>query len=783
MRGISMKRRNFILSSAVLLSFNKIFALAAKQALSSQDYQQLTLRWVDIITGRNLINHSDNYYKKQVAALDNKVKNILQDLIKDNERKSIFQSIDLTQKKSPALTKTSRAILTLATAWVMPSSQYYQNQDLLKDSISAFQDFIRLSYNPEQSEYGNWWDWESGAARAVADMMCVLYAQLPKPLLQSAADAIAYYIPDPHYQQFHSKDKALSTGANRIDLCRATICAAIASGNAERLKRGLSGLSDTWKIVTIGDGFYQDGSFIQHAHTPYTGAYGDVLISGLSMLLTLVGDSHFNIALEDRVNLYRCVDEAYIPAMIEGQVFDNLRGRSVSRITEPASFHGASIMQGILLLAQTAPASYATRWKSICAGWLKRNQYDHFNERGSIHYLALIRDALTSTKEIAPASKTPKMFAAMDRLVHRTPHWTVAISMCSERISWYECGNEENNWGSRTGSGMRYLYLPHDMGQFEDEFWPTMDYAAPVGTTVDTQPLLPKAAGEWGKNTPKNEWTGGITQGDTSLAAMHLIGPDNNGLTARKVWLGTEEMLIELVTDVHTTAEQAITVVEHRNLGETNDKTLIIDNQTITEPQTLKNPQRAELSQVAEYFFLTPVTLKAKIEQRSGSWIHINPTKKVPHAQDIINRYWATMQVQHQSEQGVAWVIIPKGNQEKNGKSQKPEIAIVQNDKNAQCVQLMKQQSAWVIWQAGKYMDWIFSQPCIALAKQTASKLLLTIADPTQKQETLRIAIPKKWKTNHKEITYQHQDNTTQIVINTKQKYGSSFTFELHAIS
>ncbi|WP_417654362.1 polysaccharide lyase family 8 super-sandwich domain-containing protein, partial [Klebsiella pneumoniae] len=81
-------------------------------------------------------------------------------------------------------------------------------------------------------------------------------------------------------------------------------------------------------------------------------------------------------------------------------------------------------------------------------------------------------DTATNVRPI-PESSTPTYFASIDRLVHRTPNWLIAVSNCSNRISWYEYGNSENEWASRTSQGMRYLMLPEDMGQYEDGFWAT----------------------------------------------------------------------------------------------------------------------------------------------------------------------------------------------------------------------------------------------------------------------------------------------------------------------
>lgn len=791
---MALNRRTFLLSSlsiGLITAYSNIFNFAKAKSLTRIDYQLLAARWADIITGRALIDPDDSRYTNALAGLSRSAKRFLEDIETNPEEKRVFKSIPLDVEKSPPITQTARAVNTMALAWATPGSDYFNNEEILQKTIQAFNNFLLLRYNPNQEEYDNWWDWESGAARAVADVMCVLQQHLPEQTMEAANAAIHHFIPDPYYLRtkqaagntrqdtLTSDNRTLSTGANRIDLCRSVICAGIAYGEAERVQRGLNGLSDTWQIVTEGDGFYQDGSFIQHYHIPYTGSYGDVLLTGLSMLFTLVADSAFNIPSEQRRLVYEHIDNAYIPVIVDGQVLDNVRGRSVSRFTELGSMHGASIMKGILLIAQGAPEQYREKWQSICVSWVKRNQYNKFDQRGSITHLSLIINALNNSKP-SSLSQPSKMFGSMDRIVHRTQDWVLSIAMCSKRISWYECGNQENEWASRTGSGMRYLYLRNNMSQYEDGFWPTLDYSAPTGTTVDTYPLKRKAAGEWGHNTPQNEWTAGLVQGSLSLAAMHLIGPDDNGLSARKMWLATDKGVIELVTDVKTSSDYALTVVEHRNLGEQPLEQLKIDGKvihTVNEKQIFNHPQQAELSHVASYQFLTPVELIAMIENRTGSWIDINPARKGKLAEEEISRYWATLQVKHKSTQGAAWIIYPYT--EDKISFTPHQVNILNNDDNAQIITLDQTKQAWAIWKSGRYHNFEFVQPTLLLSEIQENKLCLTLVEPTQEVEQLRIFIDGKWLPTESNIKYQHIDNKTELTFDTKDLAGTAIFCEL----
>lgn len=797
---MNVSRRKFLMTSAsvaVITAFSGVFkAIANTKPLDNQVYRQLCQRWGDIITGRNLIKNGDTRYASAIQGLDKNVARVLDDLIREPNRTSVFRSSDLTANKSPDITKTARAALTLATGWATPGSQYYQQENVLQDAINALNDFLKLRYHPGQEEYGNWWDWESGASRAVADMMCLLYDKLPNEVMQAAAAGVNYFVPDPWYLRTQAAagadnkqgQKTLATGANRLDLSRSVICAALATHDPERIYHALAGLPATWEFVTSGDGFYKDGSFIQHQTIPYTGSYGDVLISTIALIFSLVSDSAFNVPKEQLEAVYWTVDEAFIPVMIEGQVLDCVRGRSVSRITEPASQHGSSIMKAILQLAQGAPKELSDRWKGICKGWIERNHYDPLSTKGSIPYLALVFDALETGTSIE-ANKTPKMFTSMDRLVHRTENWTMAIAMCSKRIAWYECGNKENEWASRTGSGMRYLYLPQDLGQFEDGFWPTLDYAAPVGTTVDTQLLLQQAAGEWGHETPDNLWTGGLTYNGFSFAGMDFIGPDKNGLHARRVWFGTPHSMLEMVTDVQTQAEQAMTVVENRNLGENGKNTLTIDGHDINDKESIFNqPKWAYLENVGGYIFLQSGKLKSQITTRKGSWEMINPARKAPGTDIELTRRWASMQFLHDKDGSpAAWLILPQATKEETIKQserihKENLYKIIQNNAQAQILQYQNL-TAWAIWQAGEYQGITFNQPTLTLFEQNGDQnnAKLLVVEPTQTANQLSLEIKGNWKLveQNSRVNAQIKENKLHLVFNTEGLAGKAIELTL----
>ncbi|MCX7541970.1 polysaccharide lyase 8 family protein [Corynebacterium sp. P5848] len=784
---MNLTRRTFLKASAaagVIAAMGSVFREAAAAEMPEPLFAELRQRWIDIITSRNLFKPDDAAFVPLLASLDRSVDRALEDLATGAEASAtVFKSKNLAAEKSPDITSTARSILALANGWSIPGSKHFGSDEVLSAAIGALDSFLTLRYNPDQFEYGNWWDWESGAARAIGDIMCLLGDKLPAETLAKAAAGINHFIPDPTEQEANKGAAArkISTGANRLDLCRAVACAAIAVEDEERLRHALDGLSATWQYVKTGDGFYRDGSFIQHTHIPYTGAYGNVLISGLSLMFDLVAGTSFDISEDGKNRVYYLVDQAYIPIIVDGQAIDGVRGRSVSRKVEPGSSHGISILTSIIRLAERAPAEYADRWRGLCSGWLHRNTYNDFTKTSSMSQLALVNRA--KSFPAAPALSEPKMFPSMDRLVHRSANWTVAVSMCSKRISWYEYGNQENELGSRTGSGMRYLMLPENMGQYEDGFWCTVDYSAPTGTTVDHQELRRSVGDSWGTDTPQNEWTGGLTSGPLSLAGMHLIGPDLNGLEARRLWFGTPDSVVELVGGVTAPDSPALTVVEHRNMGENGNAVLTVDGNRVTGESTVKDPTWAHLEGVAGYVFLTPGTVRASINDRTNTWLNVNPFRTgYPGADEPVTRTWATIQFDHvgESEKSGGWILLPRASAEEtrrvadalNGPSAAAKIE--SNDADAQVVQV-GDATGFAIWKPGTYATWEFAQPAVVLAEYGSDDLTVTAADPTQEAAQVTIKVPGEWPVSTGEgVTVTATPDVTTLVVDTAGLEGAS---------
>ncbi|MDA1380689.1 hypothetical protein PCI56_14345 [Plesiomonas shigelloides subsp. oncorhynchi] len=132
---------------------------------------------------------------------------------------------------------------------------------------------------------GNWWHWELGIPKDIHNILIVLYEQLPSELIQANTAATRYFTPLPtHLGAGPGADTSSnpkyreSTGGNRTDNSQVVLLRGVLDNNAAEINAAVTALSPVVEYVSTSDGFYTDGSFIQHYDIAYNGTYGNVLL-------------------------------------------------------------------------------------------------------------------------------------------------------------------------------------------------------------------------------------------------------------------------------------------------------------------------------------------------------------------------------------------------------------------------------------------------------------------------------------------------------------------------
>ncbi|PHH60501.1 hypothetical protein CDD81_1591 [Ophiocordyceps australis] len=677
--------------------------LLARTAVAADEFDMLRLRWRDLVLGSQVPVHSEPFTWRlamlgtHAASLRDTFAPGIGRLWVDLPFAECDNNVDTVY--SSAVTSSFDRLLIMAHAWAQQGTGLTGDAALLALILEGVDELQSQVYNAWQTMHGNWWDWQIGIPRALMDLCAILYDQLGAIRIHGLVAANNHFVPDSAVA-FYSK---VSTGANRVDLCRSIVFSGVMGKASARLVIARDALSPVFLLVTSGDGFYADGSFIQHTWVPYIGTYGGHLMNGLAKLFALFAGSSWAVAEANRQLFFDTVEKSYVPVIYNGLVMDGFSGRAISRgvsatkisgILENDHVRGHCIMASMQLLAESASDAESARWKAIIKGWIIRDRFAPVLSDPSLGIAELARlKRLANTSSIVASDELVghRIFTNMDRVIHRRPGWAASVSMSSERISFYETGNGENKRGWHTGSGMLYWWgSTHGLGQYSDCFWATVNPYRLPGTTVSRKRLADGAGAGWGASKPNARWVGGSTDGKYGAIGQDIRGLQST-LTGRKSWFFLDSMIICLGAGISSTDGWSVeTTYENRNLGAAGTHVLTVDG--IVQPsrlgttQTLVGAKWAQIEHFGGYLFLDDRPVLVRREVRRGSWLDVNDGG----TSDIVTRRYLTLYRYHgvnPSDGGYAYAVLP-GATPRQTQAAVGSVTIVENEPQRQAVKV-----------------------------------------------------------------------------------------------
>ncbi|WP_435127565.1 polysaccharide lyase 8 family protein [Actinacidiphila sp. bgisy144] len=613
----------------------------AGTAADADPYATVRAQWAALVSG-GAIDPSDAVYTAALAALDSQAATVAAALDTTAARTRLFTDLPLGADSANVTASLTR-LQTLALAYATPGTARSGDATLRQQVLDGMDFVVARAYTTDLPRYGygNWWDWQIGAPQALQDTANLLYPALGDARIAAYCAAIDHFVPDPTVI-VQASGTSVSTGANRLDLCRVLIIRGALGADASKITTGVAAISPTLPFVTTGDGLYADGSFLQHTYIAYTGTYGAIWLGDVAKLMSALAGTSWQISDPQVDNVFFAATDAFAPVVYNGLMLDAVRGRAVSRATESGAADGLSLARTLATLAPAADPQLRARLNSTVKGWLQRTPTPLTS--GSVASIALLDGILGDSS--VPAAAEPvghRLFPAMDRAVHRRKGWAASISMASDRIGHYETGGNENLRGWHTGSGMTQLHLDSDNTQYDDGFWPTVDPYRLPGTTASLLPLADGQGGAYAEPRPTTAWVGGATDGEYAAIGQDLQGPFST-LTGKKSWFCLDDAVVCLDAGI-TCADgtEVDTVVDNRNLhaGGTNALTVDGAHQPGTQgTRTYTGARWAAVEGVAGYVFPERATLTAVREPRTGSWHDINTGQSAtPLTRDYLTLY------------------------------------------------------------------------------------------------------------------------------------------------
>lgn len=687
--GVVFTCRFFLVIATLLLT---AFARA-------DEYDTLRLKWFNTIAGTGY-DTGDATVISRLNSLASTANSYWASMDKSPTRTYLWSDLASTTV-SADITDNYNRLRSMALAYATPGCSLAGNATLLADTVSGLDWMYANRYNPTKSIYSNWWDFEIGSPYRLMDIVVLLYDQLTPTQITNYTNAVDKFTPSATTQA-PGGTTGTFTGANRMSKIRVVAVRGAVVKDSAKLVAARDAFSNLFVYVTSGDGFYADGSFIQHDSLAYTAGYGETLLTTMVPVFSLLSGSTWAVTDPAQSHMYNWIYDSFEPIIYRSAAWDLVRGRDVSAPNTTPQTTGHSIMDAILQMTQFAPPADAARMKSMLKEWIQSDTVRDFVAQRPLPTLTLARNLINDPGVTRRGELIGHYsFPGMDRVVHLGKGYGFGLSMCSTRISNFESINDNNLHGWFTGDGMTMLYNA-DLNSFTDAYAPTVDAYRMPGVTADvTHNKLPPGSNSIGLRaqgqdtlSPYN-WVGGAKLDDYGAAGMQFKGVGVT-LTGKKSWFMFDDEVVCLGAGITSTDSRPIeTTVENRKLNNTGSNALtvngIIKPNALGWTETLSGVNWAHLagnSSAADigYYFPQPASLTAIRDARTGAWSDVDAgSSSAP-----VTRNYLRMGFEHGNNPTNAtyqYVLLPGRTAARVGfYAAHPQISVITNNANVQAV-------------------------------------------------------------------------------------------------
>ena len=673
---------------------DKIVTLVVEE--DNQTFLQLLQKWNSIILGLEYFNTDNSRMNKIFEQNEIEITTYLEKIQKDD--KKIWDDL-ADYSKSANLTKTYRRLEQIAKSVTNPKSKYYNDKEVIstvKRSMKLMEDNY---YNENTESKGNWWDYEIGAPRAINNILTIMNQYFSKEEIVKLLLPISKMVPDPSKIMVSQNRGKKAFGGNLSDLGKVKVIEGILLEDNEKLEVAINTVSNVLEVVSEGEGFHYDGSYVDHTNIAYTGAYGNVLIDGFSQLLPVIQASPYKIEQNKLKILYNWIYKGFLPLIYRGELMDMTRGRSLSRKIQNDHYAAVEVLRGIMRIAEASEKSEKNKLQGIVKDIVKSdNYYDTFLSLKSFYDVYLF-ETLLSNNMVGEIERNTylKLYNDMNKVAYYNKErgFAFGISMHSDKIQNYEFMNKENAKGWYTSDGVSYLYND-DLSHFSDDYWATVDPYKLPGITENTK-AREKGLG---MTTMKNSFVGSTSLNQKfGTVAMDFSNLDNT-MSAKKTWFILGDRVVFLGSGVKdASGTNGYTVIENRKIKRSSrnrsmdqeDYKVIVDGKEKTVDSTEIEIQANNIFLKSSnkemnigYKFLNTTSLNVKKETRSGTWKDINESQS---NKSVENTFLKIVQPHDMVRNSYAYVLYPNRDEKEFAEEvSREEITVIENSETNQVI-------------------------------------------------------------------------------------------------
>ncbi|HCY6812533.1 TPA: polysaccharide lyase 8 family protein [Staphylococcus aureus] len=687
------------LSDGEFRSVDKHQIAVADTNTQTPNYEKLKNTWLDVNYGYDKYDESNPDMKKKFEATENEAKKLLSEMKTESGRTYLWESSKDIDTKSADMTRTYRNIEKIAEAMNHPKTTLKndENKKKLKDALEWLHKNaygkdpdkkvadLKTNFSksaPQKNTNLNWWDYEIGTPKSLTNTLILLNGDISSDEKKKYTAPIKTFAP--------KSDEILSSvgkaepakGGNLVDIAKVKLLESIIEEDKDMTKNSIDSFNKVFTYVQSNstgkerNGFYKDGSYIDHQDVPYTGAYGVVLLEGISQMMPMIKETPFKETSQNDTILKSWIDDGFMPLIYKGEMMDLSRGRAISRENETSHSASVTVMKSLLRLSDAMDESTKAKYKKIVKTSVKSDssykQNDYLSSYSDISKMkALMEDSTLSTNDL---TQQLKIYNDMDRVTYHNKDLDFAfgLSMTSKNVARYESINNENLKGWHTGAGMSYLYNS-DVKHYRDNFWATADMKCLAGTTT-----LDNEEPKENKNSDKT-FVGGTKFDDQHASIGMEFENQDKTLTAKKSYFILNDKIVFLGTGIKNTdsSMNPVTTIENRKA---NGYTLYTDDKQTTNSDNQETNsvflESTDTKKNIGYHFLNKSKINVKKESHTGKWSEINKSQKTEDKKD---EYYEVTQKHSNSDNKYGYVLYPSLSKDVF-KSKASQVTVVKQD-------------------------------------------------------------------------------------------------------
>lgn len=687
------------LSDGEFRSVDKHQIAVADTNTQTPNYEKLKNTWLDVNYGYDKYDESNPDMKKKFEATENEAKKLLSEMKTESGRTYLWESSKDIDTKSADMTRTYRNIEKIAEAMNHPKTTLKndENKKKLKDALEWLHKNaygkdpdkkvadLKTNFSksaPQKNTNLNWWDYEIGTPKSLTNTLILLNGDISSDEKKKYTAPIKTFAP--------KSDEILSSvgkaepakGGNLVDIAKVKLLESIIEEDKDMTKNSIDSFNKVFTYVQSNstgkerNGFYKDGSYIDHQDVPYTGAYGVVLLEGISQMMPMIKETPFKETSQNDTILKSWIDDGFMPLIYKGEMMDLSRGRAISRENETSHSASVTVMKSLLRLSDAMDESTKAKYKKIVKTSVKSDssykQNDYLSSYSDISKMkALMEDSTLSTNDL---TQQLKIYNDMDRVTYHNKDLDFAfgLSMTSKNVARYESINNENLKGWHTGAGMSYLYNS-DVKHYRDNFWATADMKRLAGTTT-----LDNEEPKENKNSDKT-FVGGTKFDDQHASIGMEFENQDKTLTAKKSYFILNDKIVFLGTGIKNTdsSMNPVTTIENRKA---NGYTLYTDDKQTTNSDNQETNsvflESTDTKKNIGYHFLNKSKINVKKESHTGKWSEINKSQKTEDKKD---EYYEVTQKHSNSDNKYGYVLYPSLSKDVF-KSKESQVTVVKQD-------------------------------------------------------------------------------------------------------